>query len=88
LVWSQIGEEFNMGKNVVVKAFKTYHVVPSQVILYCTLPLYLGMAIVCPCCGTTHHKIGTSLDILDLIEIGLFALGPTYNLTASSASCI
>ncbi len=61
LVWSQIGEEFNMGKNVVVKAFKTYHVVPSQVMLYCSLPLYLGMAIVCPCCGTTHHKIGTSL---------------------------
>lgn len=27
----QIGEEFNMGKNLVVKAFKTYHVVPSQV---------------------------------------------------------
>ena len=28
----QIGEEFNMGKNLIVKAFKTYHVVPSQVV--------------------------------------------------------
>jgi hypothetical protein len=29
-----------MGKNIVVKAFKTYHVVPSQVILNCSFPVY------------------------------------------------
>lgn len=27
----QIGDEFDLGKGFVIKAFKTYHVVPSQV---------------------------------------------------------
>ncbi|KAG0602123.1 hypothetical protein M758_11G161900 [Ceratodon purpureus] len=30
LVGLDVGEEFNMGKNMIVKPFKTYHVVPSQ----------------------------------------------------------
>ncbi|KAH9560492.1 hypothetical protein CY35_06G107600 [Sphagnum magellanicum] len=48
LIGLDIGEEFNMGKNVVVKAFKTYHVVPSQgYILYSVKeklkPEYMGL---------------------------------------------
>ncbi|BBN14055.1 ribonuclease Z [Marchantia polymorpha subsp. ruderalis] len=30
LIGMDVGEEYDMGKNLVVKAFKTYHVVPSQ----------------------------------------------------------
>ncbi|CAK9228041.1 unnamed protein product [Sphagnum troendelagicum] len=48
LIGLDIGEEFDMGKNVVVKAFKTYHVVPSQgYILYSVKeklkPEYVGL---------------------------------------------
>ncbi|KAH9563787.1 hypothetical protein CY35_05G143300 [Sphagnum magellanicum] len=48
LIGLDIGEEFDMGKNVVVKAFKTYHVVPSQgYILYSVKeklkPEYMGL---------------------------------------------
>lgn len=48
LIGLDIGEEFNMGKNLVVKAFKTYHVVPSQgYVVYSVKnklkPEYLGL---------------------------------------------
>lgn len=50
----QIGEEFNMGKNLIVKAFKTYHVVPSQVV-----PTYNATN----CCNTNSvTSISRALD--------------------------
>ncbi|KAG6554882.1 hypothetical protein Mapa_003465 [Marchantia paleacea] len=49
LIGMDVGEEYDMGKNLVVKAFKTYHVVPSQGYLVYTVkkklkPEYLNLS--------------------------------------------